>query len=458
MLNHIGIIMDGNGRWATIKNKSRSEGHTRGAEVGLNIIKHVCLKKIPFLTLYALSIQNLNRPTSEISHIIKLIKKLIPKLLILCLETNSKGVIVGDRSYLDEELTNTITDFECQTKNNTGTQVSMCLFYDGRQEIVNSCNNGNLTQESISNSLLPDVDLIIRTGGEQRISNFLTWQSAYAELFFTKTLWPDFTIEEFEKIISEFFNRNRTFGKVNDIPDINVTYECFEILLKELKNETRDLSSLYDSIPKKPIVKFTSKNVKRNNFFINNAMCSDNCIKFILALDDIIDENEKDVLIEHKKLLSVNFSQDTLNIICPDLIDSYVALSSTEHIYLQNIYKCEYLQIMSSNKEIWRYCSNYYFIQVLTNNFFNINTALLLSIVISFVDDNFDKDSDIDELKYLTEDTYSTASAALFNLHDDNINFYGVSLNDLIYCVSSIILKKNEFENESEVAHYLTNA
>ena len=227
---HIGIIMDGNGRWAKNRGLLRSNGHVRGAEVFKNITLYCSKIGIKFLTVYAFSTENWSRPKIEVDFLINLFKKQLSKALKDFFQENIKVNFLGDILAFPASLISLINDVRKASENNTGMVLNVALNYGGRFEILNAVKSvvkdvldGNLDESEISlkvfeNKLYtqnqPDPDIIIRTGGEFRISNFLIWQSAYSEYFFTKTLWPDFTKEDLNDIIHEFSKRKRRFGGV----------------------------------------------------------------------------------------------------------------------------------------------------------------------------------------------------------------------------------------------------
>jgi undecaprenyl diphosphate synthase len=221
--HHVAIIMDGNGRWATSQGKNRSFGHEKGSEA-VRFITTYCAThpEIKQLTLYAFSTENWKRPKLEVEFLMKLLEKYFKRELITYLENNIRFQPIGDLSAFSSSLQKTIVTAAEATAHCTGLVQSLALNYGGRDEIVRAVhklNNANtaITSESLGNALdsAYDVDLLIRTGGDHRISNFLLWQSAYAELFFTDTLWPEFTINELKKIIAQFKKVERRFGGVN---------------------------------------------------------------------------------------------------------------------------------------------------------------------------------------------------------------------------------------------------
>jgi len=217
---HIAIIMDGNGRWAELQGKKRVKGHEAGAKV-VKTITAYCSKssEIERLTLYAFSTENWKRPRLEVEFLMKLLNTYLKNELPLYLENNVRFESIGDIKAFSKTLQKTIKMVEEKTAHCDGLIQSLALNYGAQDEMLRAINNlkkskDDVTLEMISNALdcKHDVDLLIRTGGDHRLSNFLLWQSAYAELFFCDTLWPDFTPKELEKIINKFTKVERRFG------------------------------------------------------------------------------------------------------------------------------------------------------------------------------------------------------------------------------------------------------
>jgi undecaprenyl diphosphate synthase len=463
MLNHIGIIMDGNGRWGKSKGKSRLEGHTRGSEVALEIIEFVATKKIPYLTLYALSVQNLKRPANEINHIIKIAKHEFPKILVVAKQTNSKVTVSGDRTLMDNDLLNITESIELETSTNTGTHLSVCLCYGGREEIVRIVRSlDEVTESKINEKIGPNVDLIIRTGGDQRISNFLTWQSAYAELFFTKTLWPDFTTSELETILTDYRGRNRTLGEVKEhVPSIEIVAGCLDDLINEYKSNSHNLEELYSKLSRNVAPYRVDESIKSNrkDFLLKSGLCDVNTTKLMIEIDDFIDARPVEEQIEYLKVLS-DLSLQSVTKINPDFQDLFLNIKQLDREYLENIYKCDYLQRTALNKAVWRYASNYYFLKVWSKNIFADEIYLYAGIIVSVCDDIFDEDTDIPEMRYLNENTFYTVKGAIFDLY--NKHTFIPFINDTIYIASSVVIDKyvrklGEFQNMSECVHYLTS-
>ncbi|RDU73575.1 di-trans,poly-cis-decaprenylcistransferase [Helicobacter anseris] len=222
-LAHLAIIMDGNGRWAQAQNKARIEGHKAGAKIVRDITIWCAKNTIEYLTLYAFSTENWKRPKAEVNFLMKLLLKYLKSEKKTYLDNNIRFKAIGDISLFNNPLKEMILDLEECTKNNTNLTQILALNYGSRDEILRCFQKifhkytaetilEKIIQENLDTAGIPDVDLLIRTGGEQRISNFLLWQISYAELHFTQTFWPDFNTQELESIITNFKQRNRRFG------------------------------------------------------------------------------------------------------------------------------------------------------------------------------------------------------------------------------------------------------
>tara|TARA_A100001015_G_C14964695_1_gene702404 strand:+ start:723 stop:1490 length:768 start_codon:yes stop_codon:yes gene_type:complete len=223
---HIAIIMDGNGRWAKEKNLDRNIGHNAGVDSLRNVIKLCIDYGIHYLSAYTFSSENWKRPKHEVKFLMNLLKLMIKKELN---NLNSNGVrvrIIGDKSELSEDIQNVINTIESKTEKNSTLQLNLMINYGSRMEILNACEtlhqkriadpSFEFNEETFTRQLLtfdsPDPDLLIRPGGEFRLSNFMLWQLSYAEFFFTDTLWPDFTKDDFFKILLSYQNRHRRYG------------------------------------------------------------------------------------------------------------------------------------------------------------------------------------------------------------------------------------------------------
>lgn len=221
---HVGIIMDGNGRWAKQKNKPRSYGHKRGADVVSDIIDEAFGRGVYALSLYALSHENLARPQDEVKNLIELLDYGIKKEGKRAVKNGVRFVVSGDISVLNEKSQKSVLNLQKQSEKCTAHVLNLCFNYGARQELclaaerMIKAGETAVTPEIFNKYLytadLPDVDLIVRTGGEKRISNFLLWQSSYAELYFTDVLWPDFNAAELDKALAWYSTRSRRFGKV----------------------------------------------------------------------------------------------------------------------------------------------------------------------------------------------------------------------------------------------------
>jgi len=218
---HIAIIMDGNGRWAEQQGKKRFVGHEAGSETVREITTYCSQhSEIERLTLYAFSTENWKRPKLEVDFLMKLLEKYLKKELPNYLENGVRFEMIGDATRFSPALQKQILSLEEETKHCTNLIQHLALNYGSRNEIlraVNSLKGSELiTEESLNNALdcKHNVDLLIRTGGDHRLSNYMLWQAAYAELFFTDTLWPDFTSEELESIIASYKTIDRRFGGV----------------------------------------------------------------------------------------------------------------------------------------------------------------------------------------------------------------------------------------------------
>lgn len=223
-LNHLAIIVDGNGRWAKNMGKIRSYGHLKGYENLKKIINYVNDNlDIKYISLFIFSTENFKRSKDEVDYLMNLFKKGFKEEKDIYIKKNMKVVFSGKKEGLSNDIISIIEEVESSTKDNTGLVVNFCLNYGGRSEIVDACkkiiddkiDKNDITESLFSKYLykeLPDIDLMIRTSGEQRISNFILWSLSYSELYFTKTYFPAFTTNELLEIIDDFNNRDRRYG------------------------------------------------------------------------------------------------------------------------------------------------------------------------------------------------------------------------------------------------------
>ena len=222
-LKHVGFIMDGNGRWAKKRGMPREYGHRFGADTFKKIMEHCCNLGIRATTFYVFSTENWKRPQKEVDSIMKLLDKYLDECEKELDEYDIRFIFLGDKSVFPDSLRNKMIDIE-ERSSSHGYIVNLALNYGGRDEIVMAANKliseGKtvLTEDDITASLYtkesPELDLIVRTGGDERISNFLLWQAAYAEFYFTDVLWPDFSPKEVDKVVENFMSRKRRFGGV----------------------------------------------------------------------------------------------------------------------------------------------------------------------------------------------------------------------------------------------------
>ena len=218
-LNHVAFIMDGNGRWGKKKKRSRNYGHLKGVEVVKKIVSFSIKKKIPIVTFYVFSSENWKRPKKEVFYLFKLIKNYFSKEIKNIINQGIKINILGEINKLSTDIKSTLKKTEELTKNNRKIIVNLAINYGSKIEILNAFKKTKkLTIKNFKKNLytknLPDPDILIRTGGHQRLSNFLLWQIAYSELFFLKKLWPDFNSNDLIKIIKKYKISKRNFGGV----------------------------------------------------------------------------------------------------------------------------------------------------------------------------------------------------------------------------------------------------
>jgi len=221
-LNHVAIIMDGNGRWGLKHKNSRNAGHKAGLNTVEKIIKETIKNKIKFLTLYAFSTENWKRPKKEVNFLFNLLENFLISRIDELHKQNIRLKIVGVKNF-SSKLNNLLIKSEKKTFKNRKLQINLALNYGSKFELINAFkslkkNNEKINEKNLTKYLqtknIPDPDLLIRTGNTQRLSNFLLWQAAYAEIFFEKKLWPEFNEKDYNKIIKKFKNIKRNFGKI----------------------------------------------------------------------------------------------------------------------------------------------------------------------------------------------------------------------------------------------------
>lgn len=233
---HIAIILDGNGRWAKAKGMPRNYGHAQGSKNVERICEEAWRMGIKYLTVYAFSTENWNRPQSEVDALMKLLRNYMKTCLKTAAKNDMKVRVIGDKSALDDDIRNRIEELEEASRNNNGLNFTIALNYGSRDEIVRAaralakdCADGKVAPDEIDEKRyesyldtaeIPDPDLLIRTSGEQRLSNYLLWQLAYSEFYFTDIPWPDFTKEELARAIEYYNSRDRRFGGIKEEQDV----------------------------------------------------------------------------------------------------------------------------------------------------------------------------------------------------------------------------------------------
>lgn len=229
---HVSIIMDGNGRWAKKKGMPRTYGHSRGADVIMDVCEDADSLGIKYLTVYAFSTENWSRPENEVKTLMFLFRKYIKICYNKAMKNNTRVRVIGDKTALDADLQESIRVLEEDTKANTGLQFQIAINYGSRDEMLRGMRrmledykNGQFTGEELDEARfssyldtadIPDPDLMIRTSGEQRLSNYLMWQHAYSEFYFTETPWPEFNKAELVKALEVYTSRDRRYGKVKE--------------------------------------------------------------------------------------------------------------------------------------------------------------------------------------------------------------------------------------------------
>jgi len=227
---HVAIILDGNGRWAKKKHMPRTYGHVQGSKVVEDMLTIVDDIGVKYLTIYAFSTENWKRSPDEVSTLMKILRSYLRDCIKKCMKNNVKCRVIGEETGLSDDIVESIFNLEESTKNNTGLNFTIAINYGGRDEIVRAVKKiaddlqsnkllpNNINEQLINSYLdtneLPDPDLLIRTSGEERLSNFMPWQLAYTEFYFTPVLWPDFNKEELIKAFEKYNNRERRFGGV----------------------------------------------------------------------------------------------------------------------------------------------------------------------------------------------------------------------------------------------------
>ena len=215
---HVAIILDGNGRWAKAKGMPRNYGHAQGSKNVERICEEAWRMGIKYLTVYAFSTENWNRPQNEVDALMKLLRNYMKICLKTAEKNDMKIRVIGDIEPLDEDIKSRIRELEEASKDNGGLNFTIALNYGSRDEMTRAARS--LAKDCADGKVNPDPDLLIRTSGEQRLSNYLLWQLAYTEFYFTEGPWPDFTKQELEKAIAQYNQRDRRFGGVKEGQDV----------------------------------------------------------------------------------------------------------------------------------------------------------------------------------------------------------------------------------------------
>jgi undecaprenyl diphosphate synthase len=416
--------MDGNGRWGLTKGLSRLDGHTKGAEVARDIMLECIESKVAYATFYTLSLQNWKRDRKEIEHIFRLATDFFESCREVFLEKNARFQFVGNLHHLPEGTQQRVLALQEETKAATGTVISTCVSYGGREEILDVFRSiqeplSTHTVSSISALFpLPDVDLVIRTSGEYRISNFLLWQSAHAEYYFTTTLWPDFTAQELQKALAEYNGRNRRFGAAGAL--VEKTSESFQYnvdyvkeLFLEYAKESSNISELYNGLVEQGHSLSVIGKVQdpaRGNI-ANYSKASEGATRLMLLIDDAIDSLPSQHQLRFLTALSTDFTLETIDLLLGKTDMNarfYNDTTPEERTLFEQMYTCDFLQRTANDphtKHVYRVLAFYYFIKIWLKDILHPDEIFPYCIIVSFIDDCLDEGDDEPNLHYITEDT-----------------------------------------------------
>ena len=394
---HIAFIMDGNGRWAINKGQTRAEGHDAGIETANTIMKACVDRQIKNATFYAFSVQNWSRDRTEIENIYESGKKLFEKMRPWIKDHNVQVRCIGNKFRLLDhpqqeenpkvrEALALAKELMNETKENTGTIITLCVSYGGREEILDifqDCQQKGIDLTKLTTTMVsdffqvPDVDLVVRTSGEYRISNFLLWQSAYAEYHFTKTFWPDFTEQELDSILADFQTRDRRFGSIGPKPSL-IPYDHLQELYEELFQDPSPsvpFHTLYQTLNETHSFTDISYTQVENTFVSVGA-------------NQIIDAIQKASDPERYTLLANNFTLEHLEHVCQmPMRLAYMDTTALEKELLRNI--CQSLtneQSLSS-----RCCATYYRLRLFTKHMIHEDALVPYALVLTFCQDVLDK-------------------------------------------------------------------
>jgi len=424
---HVGFIMDGNGRWALSKGLTRAKGHDAGIETANTIMKACVQRKIPYATFYAFSVQNWSRDRSEIENIYDSGSALFKKMRPWVHENNVKVQCIGNKFRLMEkdmenenpkvrEAVRLAKALIAETQSNTGTVVTLCVSYGGREEILDLFQGieerkipiASLTTAMVSDFLpIPDVDLVIRTSGEYRISNFLLWQSAYAEYAFTKTLWPDFTTEELDTIFADFHGRDRRFGTLKG-PSSSPHSSSWGYG-GNLFPPPEDLKELYLELFTELITKNTSynpydlyRNLKDTYSFykVKEIPESNNSSPVSVGATEILKALHTSTVANRYTQLATAFTLETLDHVCNQSMRLfYIDTTAYEKQCLQRLCECEMKQKTTTINAItaindffaYRCAAMYYLLCIYGRHAIHEDCRIFSAIVLTFCADVLDK-------------------------------------------------------------------
>ena len=398
---HIAFIMDGNGRWAINKGHTRAEGHDAGIETANTIMKACVKRKIQNATFYAFSVQNWSRDRTEIENIYDSGKKLFEQMRPWIKENNVQVRCIGNKFRLlnspDQEENPKVREALAlakelinETKQNTGTIITLCVSYGGREEILDvfqDCQQKGIDLTKLTTTMVsdffqvPDVDLVVRTSGEYRISNFLLWQSAYAEYHFTKTFWPDFTEQELDSILADFQTRDRRFGSIGPKPSL-IPFDHLQNLYEELFQDPSvpvPFQELYQTLNKTHSFTDVSYTQVENTFVSVGA-------------SQILEVIQKASDPERFTLLANNFTLEQLEHVCQTPMRlAYIDTTALEKDLIRNI--CQAL----TNETIisHRVCATYYSLRLFTKHMIHEDALVPYAVALTFCQDVLDKRYDL---------------------------------------------------------------
>ena len=405
---HIAFIMDGNGRWAIHKGQTRAEGHDAGIETANTIMKACVKRQIKNATFYAFSVQNWSRDRTEIENIYESGKKLFEQMRPWTKDNNVQVRCIGNKFNLlnqaDQEENPKVREALAlakelmnETKENTGTIITLCVSYGGREEILDvfqelqqkGTDLKTLTTTMVSDFFqVPDVDLVVRTSGEYRISNFLLWQSAYAEYHFTKTFWPDFKEQELDSILKDFQTRDRRFGSIGPKPSL-IPFDQLQELYEELFQDPSSpvsFHTLYQTLNKTHAFQSTPYNEQESRTqFLETIPVSKGATQILEALSEVVNQ-------DHITLVAKTFTLEQLEHVCQKPMRlSYLDTTSEEKELIRLI--CQAFtkeQVFAS-----RTCGTYYFLRLYAKHMIHEDALVPCAIILTVCSDILDKRYDL---------------------------------------------------------------